>query len=65
VTVNYRALPELTYYAKHYPAAANSCPVAMRWGEETISLPLYPGLPLDQQDHVIRVLSDTVASILR
>ena len=64
VTVNYRALPSMGYYKSHYPGSAEACPVAMQWGEETISLPLYPGLESDRQDHVIRVLMTKVAPIL-
>lgn len=64
VTVNYRALPQMTYYSDRYPFAASECPVAMAWGQQTLSLPLYPALPSEQQDHVIRVLLDDVAPCL-
>lgn len=65
VTVNYRALPEMTYYRRKYPQAAAACPHAVAWGQETISLPLYPELPRDQQDFVIEMLLETVAPIVR
>jgi UDP-4-amino-4-deoxy-L-arabinose-oxoglutarate aminotransferase len=62
VTVNFRALPDLTYYKHHYPGAAAACPNALAWGRQTISLPLYPSLPLLEQEHVIetvlRIASD-------
>ncbi len=61
VTVNYRALPEMTYYSGRYPSAASQCPVAIEWGQQTLSLPLYPALPPEQQAHVIRVLLEDVA----
>ena len=64
VTVNYRAVPQLTYYHARYPDAAAQFPVAMRWGDETLSLPLYPTLPETQQDHVIRVLIDEIAPLI-
>ncbi|MEM7058115.1 MAG: DegT/DnrJ/EryC1/StrS family aminotransferase [Pseudomonadota bacterium] len=64
VTVNYRALPELTYYAEKYPDAAAACPVSMDWGAQTISLPFYPGMPVEHQDHVIEVIHRDVAPIL-
>jgi UDP-4-amino-4-deoxy-L-arabinose-oxoglutarate aminotransferase len=56
VTVNFRALPDLTYYRERYPDAAAHCPNAIAWGRETISLPLYPGMPPDHQAYVIDVV---------
>lgn len=53
VTVNFRALPDLTYYGDKYPDTKSSCINAIGWGRQTISLPLYPSLKEDQQDHVI------------
>lgn len=53
VTVNYRALPDLTYYGEKYPDAAAACPVSVEWGRQTISLPFYPGMPKEHQLHVI------------
>ncbi|MEM6622015.1 MAG: DegT/DnrJ/EryC1/StrS family aminotransferase [Pseudomonadota bacterium] len=64
VTVNYRALPAMGYYAARYPDVAAACPVAMRWGGQTISLPFYPGLPSDQQDHVIETLHRVIPALV-
>ncbi len=65
VTVNYRALPEMSYYRAKYPAAVAACPVAMQWGAETLSLPLYPELPEAEQDWVIETLRDKVVPLLK
>ena len=65
VTVNYRALPEMTYYREKYSDAATVCPVAMSWGQETVSLPLYPELPEAEQDYVIETLIDRVVPLLK
>ena len=65
VTVNYRALPEMSYYRHKYPSALEACPNAVAWGQETLSLPLYPELPRDQQDYVIETLVETVAPMLK
>jgi UDP-4-amino-4-deoxy-L-arabinose-oxoglutarate aminotransferase len=65
VTVNYRALPEMTYYRERYPTAAGDCPVAMQWGQETVSLPLYPELPEAEQDYVIETLLEQVVPLLK
>ncbi len=64
VTVNYRALPELAYYSARYPDAAARSPAAMTWGRETISLPLYPGMPADQQQHVIDIVLGEVVPLV-
>ncbi len=64
VTVNYRALPELRYYGDRYPEAAERCPAAMAWGRQTISLPLYPGLPREAQDFVISVLKEKIVPLM-
>ncbi len=64
VTVNYLALPALTYYRARYPDAASQCPNAMAWGDETLSLPLFPGLTDDEQQHVIAMLKSKVAPLI-
>lgn len=64
VTVNYRALPELTYYRTKYPHTEAANPEAMRWGRETLSLPHFPGLTHAEQDTVIKVLLEDVAPSL-
>jgi UDP-4-amino-4-deoxy-L-arabinose-oxoglutarate aminotransferase len=53
VTVNFRAPPALTYYRHKYPGAAGRCPEAVRWGDETLSLPFHPGLTGEDQTYVI------------
>lgn len=55
-TVNYRAVPRLSYYREKYGLSPQRFPVAHEWGESTLSLPLYPGLREDEQDHVIDTL---------
>jgi UDP-4-amino-4-deoxy-L-arabinose-oxoglutarate aminotransferase len=65
VTVNYRALPAMTYYRQAYPDGAVACPIAMQWGEETVSLPLYPELLESEQDYVVETLLDKVVPLLK
>ncbi|MFK7847929.1 MAG: DegT/DnrJ/EryC1/StrS family aminotransferase [Rhodothermales bacterium] len=64
VTVNYRALPDLTYYGSQYPESLSACPIAVQWGRKTLTLPFYPNMPQDQQDHIIDVLRKKVAPLL-
>ncbi len=58
-TVNYRAVPETTFYRKALRAIDVEAhfPEAVRWGRGTLSLPLYPGLGEDEQDAVIATLA--------
>lgn len=60
ITVNYRAVTEMTYYRERYPEASEACPVSVQWGNETLSLPLFPGLTRAEQDHVIRTVQEMV-----
>jgi dTDP-4-amino-4,6-dideoxygalactose transaminase len=53
VTVNYGAPPLTHYYRQKYGYRPEDFPVAWRWGEGTLSLPLFPGLREDEQDYVI------------
>jgi UDP-4-amino-4-deoxy-L-arabinose-oxoglutarate aminotransferase len=53
VAVNYRSVPNTSYYKRKYSFTPAQYPVSDDWGEGTITLPLYPGLPCEQQDYVI------------
>lgn len=52
VTVNYRALHQLTYFRETYGYQAGDFPAADEIGRTTISLPLYPSLSDAQIDYV-------------
>ncbi len=66
VTVNYRAVPSLTYYHETYGHGPGDFPVSQHWGDGTLSLPLYPGLTEAQQDEVIAaVLEDVIPLVQR
>lgn len=56
VTVNYTAVPATTYYRARYPDSWSACPTARAWGEETLTLPLFPSMSRAEQDHVIKVV---------
>lgn len=64
VTVNFRALPRLSYYAGQYPAALAQCPAAVAWGDQTLSLPFFPGMTAAEQDRVIAVVKDHVVPLV-
>ena len=63
-TVNYRAVPTLTYYARKYGYDEGDFPVSFDWGAGTISLPFYLSLPLEKQNYVIKVLRDEVVRLI-
>lgn len=54
--VNYRAITGLTYYRERFGFIHGRFPVAEEIGDRTLSLPLWVGLPREQQEHVIRVV---------
>ncbi|MCU0689791.1 MAG: DegT/DnrJ/EryC1/StrS family aminotransferase [Polyangiaceae bacterium] len=56
VAVNYRAVHLLTYYTERYGFRRGAFPHAEAIGDRTLSLPLYPWLPLDDVDYVARTL---------
>jgi dTDP-4-amino-4,6-dideoxygalactose transaminase len=54
--VNYRAVHLMRYFREHFAYAPGDFPNAERIGDETISLPFYPGMPLDDVDVVAEAL---------
>jgi len=63
-TVNYRSVPTLTYYRQKYGYVAEDFPVSYEWGEGTITLPLFPSLTMEEQDHVIATVRDLVLPMI-
>lgn len=58
VMVNYRAIHLLSFFSEKYGFADGAFPVAERMGDETLSLPLYPNMPLEHVDIVVRTLKE-------
>jgi dTDP-4-amino-4,6-dideoxygalactose transaminase len=50
--INYRAVHTLSYYRERLGLPEESLPHAADIGERTVSLPLWPDLPLEDVDHV-------------
>jgi dTDP-4-amino-4,6-dideoxygalactose transaminase len=63
-TVNYRAVPTVSYYREKYGYAAGDFPVSYEWGEGTITLPLFPSLTEEEQDYVIATVRDVVVPMI-
>lgn len=60
ITVNYTAVPDTTYYRKRYDDIGGQFPVSRSWGQQTLTLPLFPGMTPDEQDYVIEVVKERV-----
>lgn len=60
VTVNFRSVPTMRYYARKYGYRFGDFPVADTWGAGTISLPLFPGMTSEEQEHVIATVIEHV-----
>jgi len=63
-TVNYRSVPQLHFYRERYGLRPQDHPVAHAWGEQTITLPLYPGMIEEDQRYVIDVLRQDILPTL-
>ena len=61
VVVNYRAIHELTYLSHALGYRRGDFPVAERIGDSTISLPLYPTMPVADVDLVTAAVASAVS----
>ncbi|MCC6644740.1 MAG: DegT/DnrJ/EryC1/StrS family aminotransferase [Polyangiaceae bacterium] len=59
--VNYRAVHTHTYYRERFGLPDEALPRALLIGQRTISLPLWPGLPDEDVDHVVACLRQALA----
>ncbi|MBI1244814.1 MAG: DegT/DnrJ/EryC1/StrS aminotransferase family protein [Alphaproteobacteria bacterium] len=65
VTVNYRSVPTLTYYREKYGYGPKDFANSWEWGEGEISLPLWPGMPDEDQQKVIDTVKAAVVPLCR
>lgn len=65
VTVNYRSVPTLTYYREKYGYGPKDFPNSWAWGEGEISLPLWPGMPDEDQAKVIETVKTAIVPLCR
>jgi len=56
-------VPTLTYYREKYGYTPDSFPVSHEWGEGEITLPLWPGMPDEDQAKIIETLKATVVPL--
>jgi UDP-4-amino-4-deoxy-L-arabinose-oxoglutarate aminotransferase len=55
--VNYRAVHLTQYFREKFSHARGDFPVAERIGDEILSLPFYPGMPLEHVEIVVDALA--------
>lgn len=64
ITVNYRAVPTMNFYKNKYNLPTDNFKNSFNWGEETLSLPLFPNLSQEEQDYVIDVLLNKIEPMI-
>jgi UDP-4-amino-4-deoxy-L-arabinose-oxoglutarate aminotransferase len=52
------------YYNKKYALPIEKFKNSYFWGEETLSIPMFPGITTEQQDYVISVLLNQIDSLI-
>jgi dTDP-4-amino-4,6-dideoxygalactose transaminase len=62
--VNYRSIHTLTYYRERFGVPREVLPHAADFGDRTVSLPLWPALPLEDVDVVTAALKASIADAL-
>ena len=62
VGVHYQSLPEHRFYQHRFKWRPQDCPNALRFGSQTVSLPLTAKLTDEDVDDVIAAVRDTIAS---
>jgi UDP-4-amino-4-deoxy-L-arabinose-oxoglutarate aminotransferase len=63
-TVNYRAVHTMGYYAKKYRFRGDEFPSSVSWGNGTLSIPLFPGITIQEQDNVINILVKNIDKMI-
>ena len=63
-TVNYRSVPTMGYYTNKYRFVGEEHPISNSWGKGTISIPLFPGITIAEQDYVIEILINKIARLV-
>jgi dTDP-4-amino-4,6-dideoxygalactose transaminase len=60
IMVNYRAIHLLTYFSQTFGFKPGDFPNAERIGDASLSLPLYPNMPLEHVDRVVEALTNAL-----
>jgi UDP-4-amino-4-deoxy-L-arabinose-oxoglutarate aminotransferase len=63
-TVNYRSVTSMNFYKSKYGFSGAEFPNSLKWGEGTLSIPLFPGMTEVEQEYVIEVLLNKVQPLI-
>lgn len=63
-TVNYKAVPTMTYYKQKYKYQKGDFPVSEEWGNQTLTLPLFPDLNLEELEYIVKVFETKVFPVI-
>jgi dTDP-4-amino-4,6-dideoxygalactose transaminase len=61
VVVNYRAIHLLSYFRQAFGFRKGDFPVAEAIGDATVSLPFFPGMPLEDADRVAELIEELLS----
>ena len=63
-TVNYRDVPSMEYYKNKYSFESGMFPISEKWGEGTLSIPLFPGLESTEIEYVLKSLVEKINPLI-
>jgi UDP-4-amino-4-deoxy-L-arabinose-oxoglutarate aminotransferase len=63
-TVNYRDVPSMEYYKNKFSFQSGMFPISEKWGEGTLSIPLFPGLESSEIDYVLKSLVEKINPLI-
>jgi dTDP-4-amino-4,6-dideoxygalactose transaminase len=52
------------FYSKRYGFSENDFPTSLSWGNGTLSIPLLPGITVQEQEYVIDILVNKVDKMI-
>jgi UDP-4-amino-4-deoxy-L-arabinose-oxoglutarate aminotransferase len=59
-TVNYRSVTSMNYYKNKYQLLKKDFEVSETWGEGTLTIPLFEGMKIEEQEYVIDILINEI-----
>jgi UDP-4-amino-4-deoxy-L-arabinose-oxoglutarate aminotransferase len=63
-TVNYKSVPSMKFYEQKYSFDGSEFPISSAWGDATLTIPLFPGMTDDEQNHVVEVLLNKIEPLI-
>ena len=63
-TVNYRSVTSMDFYQEKYSFHSSQLDNSETWGKGTLTIPLFEGLNIDEQDYIICILENEIAPMI-